>query len=155
MTYIQSRFWELAIKTASPQSQRRFIKTYRAYIQAVVQEAVDRGRKHIRNVEEYFEVRRDTIGTRPSFALLELDMNLPEKAVQHPVIEEMTILATDMIILDNVSWATFRYLLRLIDRSRVGCRILLHIILSRHEATTATTSSPSLCISTRPTFRVP
>ena len=76
---------------------------------------MDRGHKHIRNVKEYFEVRRDTIGTRPSFALLGLDMNLPEEAVQHPVIEEMTILATDMIILDNVGWACLRYLLRLID----------------------------------------
>jgi hypothetical protein len=81
----------------------------------VVQQAVDRGHKHIRSVDEYFEVRRDTIGTRPAFALLELDMNLPDEAVQHPVVEEMTVLATDMIILANVGWAASVHLLRLID----------------------------------------
>ena len=81
----------------------------------MVQQAVDRGHKHIRSVEEYFEVRRDTIGASPAFVLLELDMNLPDEVVQHPVIEELITLATDMIILDNVGWANFRYLLRLIN----------------------------------------
>ena len=59
--------------------------------------------KHgLRSVQEYFEFRRDIIGARPAFVLLELDMNLPDEAVHHPVIEEMTILAIDMTILDNV-----------------------------------------------------
>ncbi|KAH9011169.1 terpenoid synthase [Lactarius pseudohatsudake] len=85
----------------SPQAQKRFIKASGAYARAVVQQAADRRHKHIRSVEEYFEVRRDTIGARPAFALIELDMNLPDEAVHHPVIEEMTVLAIDMIILDN------------------------------------------------------
>ncbi|KAI9447564.1 terpenoid synthase [Lactarius indigo] len=98
---IARQFWELAIKTASPQAQKRFIKVYGAFAQATVQEAADRDHKHIRSVQEYFELRRDTISARPAFALIELDMNLPDEAVSHPVIEEMTILAIDMIILDN------------------------------------------------------
>lgn len=36
------------------------------------------------------------------FALIELDMKLPEEAVQHHVVEEMTIVAIGMIILDNI-----------------------------------------------------
>jgi hypothetical protein len=33
-------------------------------------------------------------------------MNLPDEAVKHPVVEELSILAIDMIILDNVGWAS-------------------------------------------------
>ncbi|KAH9169505.1 terpenoid synthase [Lactarius sanguifluus] len=93
--------WELTIKTASHQSLKRLIKTGSACAQAVVQKAADQRHKHIRSVEEYFELRRDSIAARPAFTLIELDMNLPKEAVQHPVIEEMTILAVDMIILGN------------------------------------------------------
>jgi hypothetical protein len=78
-----------------------------AVAKAMVQRTADRRLKHIRSVEEYFEVRRDTISVKPAFALIELDMNLPDEAIKHPVIEELTILAIDMIILDNVSLASF------------------------------------------------
>lgn len=98
-----ARFWELAIKTASPESQKRFLEYYAQYTQAVVQQAVDRHNKHVRNVDEYFFVRRDTIGAKPSFAVLELDLNLPQEVMDHPVIKEMEILSIDMIILGNVS----------------------------------------------------
>ncbi|KAF8266735.1 terpenoid synthase [Lactarius quietus] len=98
---IARQFWELAIETASPQSQTRFIETYGAYAQAVVQEAADRGHKRIRSVQEYFDLRRVTLGARPSFALIELDKDLPDEAVRHPVVEEITILTVDMISLSN------------------------------------------------------
>lgn len=54
-------------------------------------------------MEEYFAIRRDTIGAKPSFAILELDMNIADDVMGHPIIEELTILAVDMIILGNVS----------------------------------------------------
>ncbi|KAI9457980.1 terpenoid synthase [Lactarius psammicola] len=98
---VARQFWELAIKTTSPQAQKRFIETFSAYSQAVVQQAAGRGHKHVRSVQEYFEVRRDTIGVKPAFAIIESNMNLPDEAVHHPVVEEMAILAIDMIILDN------------------------------------------------------
>ncbi|KAI0062689.1 terpenoid synthase [Artomyces pyxidatus] len=98
---ITRQFWELAIKTASPQSQKRFIQTSEAYTRAVIQEAADRVRHHVRGIQEYFEVRRETIGAMPSFAILELDMDLPDEAVEHPVIQELSSLAVDMILLGN------------------------------------------------------
>ncbi|KAH9006423.1 terpenoid synthase [Lactarius hatsudake] len=98
---VTRQFWELAIKTASPQAQKRFVKTFGTYLQAVVQQAADRTHKHIRSIQEYLEVRRDTIGAKPSFAILELDMNIPDQAIHHPVIEELTILTIDMILLGN------------------------------------------------------
>ncbi|KAH9965227.1 terpenoid synthase [Russula dissimulans] len=98
---VTREFWELAIKTASPGSQKRFIETFGTYTQAVVQQAADRTHKHVRTVQEYLEVRRDTIGAKPSFAILETPLNLPEEAVRHPVIEELAILSIDMILLGN------------------------------------------------------
>ena len=102
----RSRFWELAIKTASPGSQKHFIETYDAYTQAVVQQAADRTHKHIRTIDKYMEVRRNTVGTMPSFALLGIGLNLPDEAVLHPVIDELSALASDMISLSNVSQDT-------------------------------------------------
>ena len=79
-----------------------------AYLQAVVQEAADRTQKHIRNIQDYLEVRRDTTAAKSCFAILELDMNLPDEAIHHPVIEELCILSIDMIIVVNVSCTYFR-----------------------------------------------
>lgn len=52
------------------------------------------------------EVRRDTIGAKPSFAILETAMNLPDEAVYHPNIVELSIVTIDMILLGNVSGDT-------------------------------------------------
>ncbi|KAH8980716.1 terpenoid synthase [Lactarius hatsudake] len=84
------RFWELAINTASAQAQKRFIETSDAYLQAV----------------DDLAIRRDTTASKPCFAVLESDMNLPEEAVHHPVIEELYILSIDVILLDNVTITT-------------------------------------------------
>ncbi|KAI0062662.1 terpenoid synthase [Artomyces pyxidatus] len=102
---VTRQFWELAIKTASAQSQKRFIRGFDLYTRAVVQEAADRGHNRIRSIQDYLETRRDTVGTKPSFAILELGMDLPDEAMEHPVIQELTIVATDMIFLVNVSTA--------------------------------------------------
>jgi len=95
------QFWELAIRTASPSSQNRFISTFDKYTTAVVQQASDRTVGHIRSIEDYFTVRRETIGARPSFALLELDMTLPDEVLEHPVIVDLTTVTIDMLILGN------------------------------------------------------
>jgi hypothetical protein len=55
------------------------------------------------------EVRRGTIGAMPVFALLGMGLNLPEEAVLHPVIKELSALAADMISLSNVSQDTTTY----------------------------------------------
>ena len=109
----RSRFWEHAIKTASPGSQKRFIEAFASYTQAVVQQAADRTYEHIRSIDEYVDARRDTIGAIPSFVILEMGLNLPDEAVRHPVIHELSILATDMILLDNVGRDTTTGMTRL------------------------------------------
>jgi hypothetical protein len=76
---------------------------FATYTQSVVQQAADRKNRHVRTVPEYLEVRRDTIGAKPSFAILELDMDLPDEVFKHPVMKELETLAIDMILLGNVS----------------------------------------------------
>jgi hypothetical protein len=52
-------------------------------------------------------------------------MDLPDEAVHHPVVEEMSILAIDMIILCNVGCASLRRFLMLISRVlAVGYRFI-------------------------------
>lgn len=98
-----SRFWELAIKTATPTSQRRFLETFGHYMDAVVQQAEDRTRHHIRGLDSYLEVRRDTIGAKPSFAILELEMDLPDDVFSHPLLESLRLWVIDMLCIGNVS----------------------------------------------------
>ena len=100
--YVSIRFWELAIQTATPTSQRRFVDTFGQYMDSVVQQAEDRDNKHIRTVESYLEVRRDTIGAKPSFALLELEMDLPDDVFNHPTLEKLRMLVVDMLCIGNV-----------------------------------------------------
>jgi terpene synthase-like protein len=72
------------------------------------------------------EVRRDTIGAKPSFAILETAMNLPDEAVYHPDIVELSVVAVDMILLGNVSGdAIFPFVTGLTIRFCLG-RTSLH-----------------------------
>ncbi|RPD59287.1 terpenoid synthase [Lentinus tigrinus ALCF2SS1-7] len=98
---ITRQFWERAIQSASESAQRRFISTFDAYCQSVVQQAADRDVQRLRDVNSYLEMRRENIGAKPSFALLELDMNLPDEVLAHPAIVDLTTWAIDMIILGN------------------------------------------------------
>ncbi|EIM79126.1 terpenoid synthase [Stereum hirsutum FP-91666 SS1] len=100
---VARQYWELAIKTATPKSQRRFVAAFDDYMNAVVQQAKDRTHSTIRDIDSYMEVRRKTIGAWPSFALLELDMDLPEDFMDHPVMHELHVLSISMICLGNVS----------------------------------------------------
>ncbi|THU96145.1 terpenoid synthase [Dendrothele bispora CBS 962.96] len=95
------QFWELASKGATHTVQRRFINTYQQYVDAVVQQAVDRANDYIRDVESYFHVRRDTIGAKPSFTLLEFTMDIPDEVMNHPMIQDLTIWCIDMLIIGN------------------------------------------------------
>jgi len=56
---------------------------------------------HIRSVEDYFAVRRKTVGAKPSFAICELYLNIPDDVMKHPVIMKLSELSDDMMILGN------------------------------------------------------
>lgn len=95
------RFWQNAIKTATPSAQRRFIDTFQLYTDSVVQQAEDRDNHFIRDIESYFVVRRNTIGAKPSFAINEVHMNLPDRVLDDPIIQRLTAGCIDMLIIGN------------------------------------------------------
>ncbi|KAL5513795.1 STS14_2 [Sanghuangporus vaninii] len=98
---IARQFWELAIKTASPSSQRHMIESFTAYLESVVEQARVRDTSTCLSVAEYLKNRRENVGTRPSFFPLELDMDLQDEVFYHPATMELTQYITDMIIIDN------------------------------------------------------
>lgn len=69
---------------------------------AVVQQAEDREKNHIRSLESYLEVRRGTIGAKPSFAIMELEMDLSDEVFNHPTLQNLRLWAIDMLCIGNV-----------------------------------------------------
>ncbi|KAG1886767.1 terpenoid synthase [Suillus subluteus] len=98
---VARQFWERTICNASGQSQKRFIARFDEYLDGVVQQAIDRSGHHIHDIQSYFDVRRKTIGAWPSFALLELGLDIPDEVILHPTFEDMAVASADMIALTN------------------------------------------------------
>lgn len=98
---ITRQFWARATQTASLPSQRHFLETFTAYLRAVVVEALDREQGHRRSVDDYLQLRRLTIGAKPSFTICEMGMDLPDEVFYHPVIVELIECSTDLIIIGN------------------------------------------------------
>jgi hypothetical protein len=97
------RYWARAVKISTKTFQRHFLATWEAYLHGTAQQAEDRCRSHIRDVDSYIDVRRRTIGARPSFNILEMAMDIPDAVLLHPVIQELELLAIDLTIIANVS----------------------------------------------------
>jgi Delta6-protoilludene synthase len=71
----------------------------------VVEQAERRANSYVCTFEEYMSARRNNIGSDPSFAFLEiaLEVDLPDEVMDHPVILALNQDTTDMIIIANVS----------------------------------------------------
>jgi Terpene synthase family 2, C-terminal metal binding len=63
-----------------------------------VQQAQDRSQKHIRNMESYMVLRRETIGAKLAFALLEGE----DDVLNDSRVVELEAAAIDIISLSNV-----------------------------------------------------
>ncbi|KAF8513346.1 terpenoid synthase [Hysterangium stoloniferum] len=98
---ITRQFWANATKTMTKTSQQRFVDAFDAYTSSVVQEAGDRDGNRLRDIESYMKLRRETIGARPSFAILEIEMDIPDYVIRHPIIEAITKSCVDIIIIGN------------------------------------------------------
>ncbi|KAJ3560893.1 hypothetical protein NP233_g10539 [Leucocoprinus birnbaumii] len=98
---IARQFWARTFGISNKTSIQRFIDTFDAYLQSVVIQAQDRSKSHFRDIEDYFDMRRDNIGAKPSFAILELGLDIPGFVMEHPSIRAMTLSAIDMLIIGN------------------------------------------------------
>ena len=84
----------------------QFITDFDTYTTAVIQEADDRAEGTIRNVADYFTLRRETCGAKPSFSFFALGLNMPTEVFEHPLIMSLVECATDLIAIVNVSCET-------------------------------------------------
>ncbi|EMD35700.1 terpene cyclase, partial [Gelatoporia subvermispora B] len=98
---VARQFWHLGVQTASKTSQTRFLEVFDRYTKAVVDQARDRSAARMRTIEEYFEIRRLTIGTDPSYVPIEFAMDLPAEVYHHPTITALSLDVTDIILIDN------------------------------------------------------
>ncbi|KAJ7835226.1 terpenoid synthase [Mycena leptocephala] len=71
------------------------------YLDSVVQQAQDRTEQYIRGIDEYFEVRRNTIGAKPSFCINAIEMNIPHEVMTNQHIVTITAACIDMLIIGN------------------------------------------------------
>lgn len=85
--------------------QRRFIDAFQLYTDSVVQQATDRDRSHIRDIEHYLELRRETVGAKPCFVILQLKGDIPDEIINHPTIQTLTNASIDMIDIGNDLWS--------------------------------------------------
>ena len=81
--------------------QKRFVSSFQEYADAVVRQSADRDARHIHSIESYFPLRRKTIGSVPSFALIEMHFHIPDRIMSHTYIQRMRDLCTDMISIGN------------------------------------------------------
>ncbi|KAG1738244.1 terpenoid synthase [Suillus lakei] len=98
---IVRQFWSRTIHDAGAQSQKRFIAAFEKFLESLVNEAIDRSEYRIRDIPSYIEMRRDTVGLRSFFALLELGLDIPDEVISHPTIVVMANACLDMVALDN------------------------------------------------------
>ncbi|KAI0058755.1 terpenoid synthase [Artomyces pyxidatus] len=98
---IARQFWATAITHSSQNSQRHLIQTFTEYVNAVVKEADDRVQDHVRHIDEYMELRRQTAGGYPCFFPVERHFELPDDVIFHPTIQRLCLLACNSIVLTN------------------------------------------------------
>ncbi|KAJ8593642.1 terpenoid synthase, partial [Rhizopogon salebrosus TDB-379] len=98
---IVRQFWERAIPHASAQSQKRFILALDEYVGSMVPEANDRSERRIRNIQDYTDMRRKTIGAMPISALYQLGLDIPGKVIAHQTIQDMETAHTDILSIFN------------------------------------------------------
>ncbi|KAF8442338.1 hypothetical protein L210DRAFT_3742597 [Boletus edulis BED1] len=106
-------FWELAIRNTSKRSQKKFITTFDEYLEAVLQQAIDRSEDRICDIKSYIDIQRDTLAVKPAFALSEMGLDIPDEIMSHPAIQEMAMASVDMVGIDNI-----RHRIYNVERSR-------------------------------------
>jgi cyanate lyase len=84
-----------ALRTATPTSQHRFISEFKLYSDAVVEQAEDR------DIKSYFDLRRDNVAIRVTFAILEVHLNLPDRVFSDPIIYRLIKGCVDMVFIGN------------------------------------------------------
>ncbi|TEB39611.1 terpenoid synthase [Coprinellus micaceus] len=96
-------FWARCIPDCGPGAQARFKETLGFFFEAVNIQARARDEGVIPDLEAYIDVRRDTSGCKPCWALIEyaLDIDLPDFVAEHPVIAALNQSTNDLVTWSN------------------------------------------------------
>ncbi|KAF5373605.1 hypothetical protein D9758_000965 [Tetrapyrgos nigripes] len=96
-------FWTRCIPDAGPGCQSRFKETLGLFFEAVNIQATARDADVIPDLESYIDVRRDTSGCKPCWALIEyaLGIDLPEFVAADPVIMALNQYTNDLVTWSN------------------------------------------------------
>ncbi|PPQ77846.1 hypothetical protein CVT25_015339 [Psilocybe cyanescens] len=102
MRAVHMSFWKNASKIASNTVKRRFVKSYDAYVNAVVQEAMERRERQVRpSLEEYLTLRRSTGAIKPSLDLIMLPLEISDEYLELDSVKELELIAIDLIAIAN------------------------------------------------------
>lgn len=77
-----------------------YVNPWDSYMRACIERARDRTTRTSRSIDGYLFRRRDTVGC---FVLYEVDLNIPEEVLNHPIIAGMRDWSAYMLITANVS----------------------------------------------------
>ncbi|KAJ6189037.1 hypothetical protein N7519_003945 [Penicillium mononematosum] len=83
--------------------QKRFAKYMKEFCRANLEQVQRQPSGDIADIDELTDMRRGLICTTPIFALIEYasDLDLPVEVVDHPVIEELRVIITDIVWIQN------------------------------------------------------
>ncbi|KAF8830965.1 hypothetical protein HHX47_DHR1000254 [Lentinula edodes] len=121
-------FWGRCIRGASSGCQSRFKDNLGLFFQAVSNQTKSRDAGVIPDLESYIEIRRNTSGCKPCWALIEyaLDIDLPDFVVEDPI-----IIALNQTTNDLVTWSNdiFSYN---VEQSRGDTHNMIVILMKHH-----------------------
>ncbi|THH29426.1 hypothetical protein EUX98_g4770 [Antrodiella citrinella] len=131
------------VAKGGPGCTARFIHTMDLFFKAIAQQARDRRDRLIPDTEAYIEVRRDTSGCKPCFALIEFcaGIDLPEEVSQHPIIQSLEEATNDLITWSN---DIFSYN---VEQARGDTHNMISVFMERqgHDLQTAVDAVGDLC----------
>ena len=85
--------------------KRQNIALWDLYIDSVVQEAKDRNADLIRDLASFIPLRRGSIAVYIVSLMTTLDSEIPPQVYDHPTMQRMLDLISDIVILENVRCA--------------------------------------------------
>lgn len=143
-------FWARCIPDCPPGPQARFKETLELFFESVNIQARARDEGVIPDLESYIDVRRDTSGCKPCWALIEyaLNIDLPDYVVEHPIMEALNQGTNDLVTWSN---DIFSYN---VEQSRGDTHNMIVILMLYHGHTlqSAVDYVGDLCAQTIDTF---
>ncbi|RHZ53952.1 hypothetical protein CDV55_104405 [Aspergillus turcosus] len=103
--YVFQTTWDRLKQRASPELQIRWKEMHKRFFDGLIAQVkvMQEQRTFSRDVQEYMNMRRLTIGAYPAIALTEyaLGIDLPNSIVDHPSLQECMCISADLVLLVN------------------------------------------------------